>query len=119
MPIAATTRQRAARRLKALRVLRGWSRETIAAKSGLAVDDITAIEQANQFIIDRDNPRQHTAFGFGVHRCVGNRLAEMQLNIIWEEIMKRFSKVEVTGEPLGLASSFIHGIRELPVTLRE
>jgi cytochrome P450 len=50
---------------------------------------------------------------------VGNRLAEMQLNTIWEEIMKRFSKVEVTGEPVGLASSFIHGIRELPVTLRE
>jgi cytochrome P450 len=81
--------------------------------------DEDAIRDANQFIIDRDNPRQHTAFGFGVHRCVGNRLAEMQLNIIWEEIMKRFSKVEVTGEPLGLASSFIHGIRELPVTLRE
>lgn len=81
--------------------------------------DESAIERANEFIIDRDNPRGHTAFGFGVHRCVGNRLAEMQLEVIWEEIMKRFSKVEVTGEPLGLASSFIHGIRELPVTLRD
>lgn len=76
-------------------------------------------ENPNQFIIDRPNPRQHTAFGYGVHRCVGNRLAEMQLNIIWEEIMKRFPKVEVTGEPAYLASSFIHGIRELPVTLRD
>ena len=81
--------------------------------------DADAIERPDEFLIDRDNPRQHTAFGFGIHRCVGNRLAEMQLNIIWEEIMKRFSKVEVTGEPVGLASSFIHGIRELPVTLRE
>jgi len=81
--------------------------------------DEDAIVKADQFIIDRDSPRQHTAFGFGIHRCVGNRLAEMQLNIIWEEIMKRFSKVEVTGDPVGLASSFIHGIRELPVTIRD
>ena len=77
------------------------------------------IENANEFIIDRDNPRQHTAFGYGVHRCVGNRLAEMQLRVIWEEIIKRFPKVEVTGDPKFLASSFIHGIRELPVTIRD
>ena len=77
------------------------------------------IENANEFIIDRANPRQHTAFGYGVHRCVGNRLAEMQLRVIWEEIMKRFPKVEVTGDPKFLASSFIHGIRELPVTIRD
>jgi cytochrome P450 len=81
--------------------------------------DDEAIENANEFIIDRVNPRQHTAFGYGIHRCVGNRLAEMQLRVMWEEIMKRFPKVEVTGEPLGLASSFIHGIRELPVTIRD
>lgn len=81
--------------------------------------DEEAIEAANEFLIDRKNPRQHTAFGYGIHRCVGNRLAEMQLNIMWEEILKRFPKVEVTGEPVGLASSFIHGIRELPVTLRD
>jgi cytochrome P450 len=81
--------------------------------------DESHIERANEFIIDRDNARQHTAFGFGIHRCVGNRLAEMQLRTIWEEIMKRFPKIEVTGEPVGLASSFIHGIRELPVTIRD
>jgi cytochrome P450 len=81
--------------------------------------DEEAIPNANQFIIDRDNPRQHTAFGYGVHRCVGNRLAEMQLRVIWEEIMKRFPRVEVTSDPKLLASSFIHGIRELPVTIRD
>jgi cytochrome P450 len=81
--------------------------------------DETYIPNANQFIIDRDNPRQHTAFGYGVHRCVGNRLAEMQLRVIWEEINRRFGRVEVSGDPVYLASSFIHGIRELPVTLRE
>ena len=77
------------------------------------------IEDADKFIIDRANPRTHTAFGYGVHRCVGNRLAEMQLRVMWEEINKRFSRVEVTGDPLLLTSNFVHGIRELPVTLRD
>jgi len=77
------------------------------------------VANANEFVIDRANPRQHTAFGYGVHRCVGNRLAEMQLCVIWEEIMKRFPRVEVTNDPVLLASNFIHGIRELPVTLRD
>jgi cytochrome P450 len=77
------------------------------------------IEDADKFIIDRANPRTHTAFGYGVHRCVGNRLAEMQLRVMWEEIQKRFSKVEVTGDPTLLHSSFVHGITDLPVTLRD
>ena len=77
------------------------------------------IDRANEFIIDRDNPRMHTSFGYGIHRCVGNRLAEMQLRVCWEEINKRFSRVEVTGEPLLQTSSFVHGIRDLPVTLRD
>jgi cytochrome P450 len=81
--------------------------------------DEGAIKNANEFIIDRENPRQHTAFGYGVHRCVGNRLAEMQLRVVWEEMMKRFSKVEVVGDPVLLPSSFIHGIRELPVMMRD
>jgi cytochrome P450 len=77
--------------------------------------DEDAIENANQFLIDRNNSRQHLSFGFGIHRCVGNRLAEMQLAIIWEEILARFSRVEVVGDPQYLKSSFIRGIRELPV----
>jgi cytochrome P450 len=80
--------------------------------------DEHTIDNANQFIIDRANPRRHTSFGWGVHRCVGMSLAEMQLRVIWEEIHARFPRVEVTGDPVFLASSFIHGIRELPVTLR-
>jgi cytochrome P450 len=77
--------------------------------------DEDAIENANQFLIDRNNSRQHLSFGFGIHRCVGNRLAEMQLAIIWEEILARFSRVELVGDPQYLKSSFIRGIRELPV----
>jgi cytochrome P450 len=77
--------------------------------------DETAIDNADQFIIDRANPRHHMAFGFGVHRCMGNRLAEMQLRILWEEIMARFSKVEVVGEVERVQSNFVRGYTELPV----
>ena len=80
--------------------------------------DEDAIDQANAFSIDRANPRQHLSFGFGVHRCIGSRLAEMQLQIIWEEILQRFAAVEITGDPEFLRSSFIRGITHLPVTVR-
>ena len=79
--------------------------------------DETAIEQADEFIIDRKNPRHHISFGFGIHRCMGNRLAEMQLRILWEEIMARFSWVEVVGEPQRVRSNFVHGYKTLPVRL--
>ena len=79
--------------------------------------DEDAIENPNQFLIDRARPRQHMSFGFGIHRCVGNRLAELQLTIMWEEIMKRFPVIEVVGEPKRIYSNFIHGISELPVRI--
>ena len=75
------------------------------------------IESPDDFIIDRQRPREHLSFGFGVHRCLGNRLAELQLRIAWEEIMKRFSRVEVVGEPRRTRSCIIHGYTELPVRL--
>ena len=77
--------------------------------------DDTVIEDADQFIIDRSNPRHHISFGFGVHRCMGNRLAEMQLRILWEEIMQRFHAVEVVGEPVRVRSNFVRGYKSLPV----
>jgi cytochrome P450 len=79
--------------------------------------DDTAIENANDFIIDRANPRHHVSFGFGVHRCMGNRLAEMQLRILWEEILQRFSLVEVMAEPERVRSNFVRGYKNLPVKL--
>jgi cytochrome P450 len=79
--------------------------------------DPEAIENPDAFIIDRPRPRQHLSFGFGIHRCVGNRLAEMQLRIVWEEILKRFSFVEVVGEPVRVFSSFVKGYSDLPVKL--
>jgi cytochrome P450 len=79
--------------------------------------DPDAIENPDAFIIDRARPRQHLSFGFGIHRCVGNRLAEMQLRIIWEEILKRFRFVEVMGEPERVFSAFVKGYSTLPVKL--
>ena len=79
--------------------------------------DERAIDRPDEFVIDRARARQHLSFGFGVHRCMGNRLAEMQLRILWEEIQKRFHKVEVVGDPVRVPSNFVHGFTELPVKL--
>jgi cytochrome P450 len=81
--------------------------------------DEEAIDRADEFIIDRKNARHHLSFGFGIHRCMGNRMAEMQLRVLWEEIMKRFRFIEVMGEPKRLRSSFIKGVLELPVRVHE
>ena len=79
--------------------------------------DEEVIDRPGEFLIDRANARHHLSFGFGLHRCMGNRLAEMQLRIVWEEIMKRFHQVEVVGEPERIYSSFVKGYSKLPVVL--
>jgi cytochrome P450 len=80
--------------------------------------DEVAIEDANRFIIDRERPRQHLAFGFGIHRCLGNRLAEMQLRILWQEVLNQgWDHIEVTGTPRYAISNVLHGIDELPVRI--
>ena len=79
--------------------------------------DEEAIERPNEFIIDRARPRTHLSFGFGIHRCVGKNLAEMQLKILWEEILDRLPRIDVVGEPKRVFSSFVHGISELPVRI--
>jgi cytochrome P450 len=79
--------------------------------------DETAIEAPDRFLVDRKRARQHLSFGFGIHRCVGNRLAELQLRILWEEILHRFPRIEVVGEPKRVFSSFVHGYTDLPVRI--
>jgi len=81
--------------------------------------DPEVFENPDAFIIDRPNARSHMSFGFGIHRCMGNRVGEMQLRIVWEEILKRFHKVEVVGTPVRTHSSFVKGYTELPVRLIE
>ena len=79
--------------------------------------DEEAIENPNEFIIDRPRPRTHLSFGFGIHRCVGMRLAELQLKIVWQEMLKRFDRIEVVGPPKRVYSSFVRGIESLPVRI--
>jgi cytochrome P450 len=79
--------------------------------------DEEVIDRPYEFIIDRARPRTHISFGFGIHRCVGIRLAELQLKIIWEEILKRFDTIEVVGEPKRVYSSFVKGYETLPVRI--
>jgi len=79
--------------------------------------DEDAIENPNQFIVDRRRPREHMSFGFGIHRCLGNRLAEMQLKILWEEVLKRDLRIEVLDKPVYAYSNFLHAIRSLPVRI--
>ena len=80
--------------------------------------DETAIDEPERFVVGRPKARQHLAFGAGIHRCVGDRLAEMQLKILWEEILKRRLAIEIAGPPVRLYSNFIRGIRALPVIIR-
>jgi cytochrome P450 len=79
--------------------------------------DAAAIREPDRFIVDRERPRQHLSFGFGIHRCVGNRLAELQLKILWEEILRRFERIEVVGEPTRVRSAFVRGFSKLPVRI--
>lgn len=79
--------------------------------------DDAQIENPNAYIIDRERPRNHLSFGFGIHRCVGNRLAELQLTIIWEEILKRFPEVRLAREPERTHSVFVKGYETLPVVI--
>lgn len=79
--------------------------------------DDEVIENPDAFLIDRPNARRHLSFGFGIHRCMGNRVAEMQLRILWEEILKRFDRVELVGEPRRVLSNFVMGFEEVPVVV--
>jgi|SRR5579871_11369 len=79
--------------------------------------DTDVIENADNLVIDRARPRQHVSFGFGIHRCLGQRLAEMQLKVMWQEILKRFRWIEVVGEPVRMRSNFVKGYVSMPVKI--
>ncbi len=74
-------------------------------------------DRPDEYIIDREQVRSHLAFGLGIHRCLGNRLAELQLRVLWEEILKRYDRIEVVGEPERTLSVFVRGYTKLPVVL--
>lgn len=79
--------------------------------------DESKFEQASELIIDRERAREHMSFGFGIHRCMGNRLAELQLRILWEELLERFDNIETVGEPEYVQSNFVKGYARQMVQL--
>jgi len=79
--------------------------------------DERVIDRPDAFDIDRAKPRQHLSYGAGIHRCVGDRLADLQLRVLWEEVLERRMTIEVVGSPRRLYSNFIRGIRSLPVRI--
>jgi cytochrome P450 len=79
--------------------------------------DPRVIDEPDRFIIDRARPREHLSFGYGIHRCLGNRLAEMQLRVLWEEMLRRHPRIEVVGEPVRASSTVFHAIQSLPVVV--
>jgi cytochrome P450 len=79
--------------------------------------DPDVIEDPEAFRVERKNARHHLSFGFGIHRCLGNRLAEMQLRVLWEEILKRFPVIELDGEPERVSSCMFHGFARMPARI--
>jgi cytochrome P450 len=79
--------------------------------------DEEVIPNAARLVVDRDRPRRHLSFGFGLHRCLGERLADLQLRIVWEEILRRFGRIEVVEEPKRIFSAFVKGYSELLVRI--
>ena len=65
--------------------------------------------------IDRENADRQLSFGYGIHFCMGSRVAELQLRVLWEEMLKRFETIEVLAEPERVFSSFVHGYASMPV----
>jgi cytochrome P450 len=98
-----------------------WGGQTIRAGDKVVLwylsanRDEAVFERGDVFDIERHNAGQHLAFGFGIHRCVGAHLAEMQLRVLWEEILARFEHVEVLEEPTRTRSNFVRGYTRMPV----
>ncbi|WP_095012563.1 cytochrome P450 [Tsuneonella mangrovi] len=79
--------------------------------------DEEVFEDGEAIKVDRPNARRHLSFGYGIHRCVGARVAELQLNTLLEEMAKRRLRVNVVGEPVRVPACFVHGYKSLPVQL--
>ena len=99
------------------KMIREGSRVVMWYVSGNRDDEV--IENPNAFDIERDRPRRHLSFGFGLHRCLGERLAELQLRVMWEEILARFGRIEVVEEPRRVYSSFVKGYERMLVKVSE
>ena len=80
-------------------------------------DEAVFGDNADVVDLERPNADRHLAFGHGIHYCMGARIAELQLRILWEEILPRFERIEVQAEPERTLSAFVKGYTHLPVVL--
>ena len=81
--------------------------------------DESVLENPDKLIVTRENARRHLSFGHGIHRCVGARLAELQLRVLLEEMRERRMRVHVTGDVQRVRANFVHGFRRMEVTLEK
>ncbi|MBX7494739.1 cytochrome P450 [Qipengyuania sp. 6B39] len=81
--------------------------------------DEEVFENPDKLDLTRENARRHIAFGYGIHRCVGARLAELQLRVLLEEMHKRRIRVHVAGDIERVRANFVHGFRKLEVEITE
>ena len=79
--------------------------------------DESIFEDPDSIRVDRENARRHLSFGYGIHRCVGARVAELQLHVLLEEMAKRRLRVNVLEEPERVPACFVHGYKKMMVTL--
>ncbi|WOH80273.1 cytochrome P450 [Bradyrhizobium sp. BEA-2-5] len=114
-PIAHMRRNATADTIMRGKQIRSGDKAVMWYISGNRDDEV--IEDANKFVIDRKNVRQHLSFGYGIHRCVGRHLAQLQLKILWEEMLNARLEVEIVGKPQRIASNFVHGYSALPVRI--
>jgi len=79
--------------------------------------DEDMFDHADDLDIERPNADRHLSFGYGIHFCMGSRLAELQARVLWEEILQRFERIEIQEEPERTFSSFANGYTHLPVQI--
>ena len=79
--------------------------------------DESVFDDPDSIRVDRENARRHLSFGYGIHRCVGARVAELQLHVLLEEMAKRRLRVDVLEEPERVPACFVHGYKKMMVKL--
>ncbi len=76
--------------------------------------DEDAFDEPFRFDVGRD-PNKHVAFGYGVHFCMGAALARMEVSSFFSELLPRLKSIELTGDPQLVATTFVGGLKHLPV----
>jgi cytochrome P450 len=90
--------------------------EKLAMYYGAANRDPAVFADPDRLDISRANADKHLAFGFGPHVCIGKRVAQMQLEAVWEQFLARLPDMEYAGGIDVAPNNFVYAIRKLPVT---